>query len=133
LPKATLPNVFKNKKVLVVDDNEVNILIAKRFLGKWGLVIDFAANGEEAIAKIMEHTYDLVFMDIRMPGIDGFDTTRIIRELPGPYYKEVPIIALTASTLHNEHNKFKESGMNGHILKPFNPNEIKEVLNTYLI
>ncbi|MES2417249.1 MAG: PAS domain S-box protein [Bacteroidota bacterium] len=133
IPNATLPSVFINKKVLVVDDNEVNILIAKRFLGKWGLFIDFASNGEEAISKMMDNVYDLVFMDIRMPGIDGFDTTRIIREIPGNYYKEVPIIALTASTLHNEHKKFKESGMNGHILKPFNPNEIKEVLNTYLV
>jgi CheY-like chemotaxis protein len=72
-------------------------------------------------------------MDIRMPGIDGFDATRIIREIPGDYYKTVPIIALTASTLHNENIKFKESGMDGHILKPFNPEEIKEVLAKWLI
>ncbi len=126
------PSLFTDKKVLVVDDNEVNILIAKRFLSKWGLIIDFASNGEEAIHKILANTYDLIFMDIRMPGIDGFDTTKIIRELAGDYFKTVPIIALTASTLHNEHTKFKESGMNGHVLKPFNPNEIKEVLNVYL-
>lgn len=126
------PSLFTDKKVLVVDDNEVNVLIAKRFLSKWGLIIDFASNGEEAIHKILANTYDLIFMDIRMPGIDGFDTTKIIRELAGDYFKTVPIIALTASTLHNEHAKFKESGMNGHVLKPFNPNEIKEVLNVYL-
>ncbi len=126
------PNLYTDKRVLVVDDNEVNILIAKRFLSKWGLTIDFASNGEEAINKIVGNVYDLVFMDIRMPGIDGFDTTKIIRELPGDYYKKLPIIALTASTLHNEHKKFKESGMDGHVLKPFNPNEIKEVLNQFL-
>lgn len=125
------PSLFTNKKILVVDDNEVNILIAKRFLSKWGLIIDFASNGEEAINKIVNNIYDLVFMDIRMPGIDGFEATRIIREIPGDYYKDIPIIALTASTLHNEHMKFKESGMNGHILKPFNPEEIKEVLASY--
>ncbi|MDQ7947742.1 MAG: PAS domain S-box protein [Pedobacter sp.] len=123
-----VPNLFTDKKILVVDDNEVNILIAKRFLSKWGLDIDFAANGEEAINKVVGNTYDLIFMDIRMPGIDGFDTTKIIREIPGNYYANVPIIALTASTLHNENMKFKESGMNGHILKPFNPEEIKGVL-----
>lgn len=131
-PQVAVPNIFINKKVLVVDDNEVNILIAKRFLSKWGLFTDFATNGEEAIHKIVNNVYDLVFMDIRMPGIDGFDTTKIIREIPGDYFKKIPIIALTASTLHNEHKKFKESGMNGHILKPFNPNEIKEVLDQYL-
>ncbi|RZK59111.1 MAG: PAS domain S-box protein [Pedobacter sp.] len=125
------PTVFTGKRILVVDDNEVNILIAKRFLTKWGLVIDFAMNGEEAINKVMNNIYDLIFMDIRMPGIDGFDTTRIIREIEGEYFKSVPIIALTASTLHNENVKFKESGMNGHILKPFNPDEIKEVLTNY--
>ncbi|TKC13087.1 PAS domain S-box protein [Pedobacter polaris] len=130
--KDPLPSLFTGKRVLVVDDNEVNILIAKRFLSKWGLVLDFASNGEEAINKVVNNIYDLVFMDIRMPGIDGFDATKIIRELDGDYYKELPIIALTASTLHNENMKFKESGMNGHILKPFNPEEIKGILATYL-
>ncbi|WP_316786320.1 PAS domain S-box protein [Pedobacter frigiditerrae] len=129
--QASSTTVFTGKKILVVDDNEVNILIAKRFLTKWGLIIDFATNGEEAINKVVNNIYDLIFMDIRMPGIDGFDTTRIIREIQGDYFKTVPIIALTASTLHNENMKFKESGMNGHILKPFNPDEIKEVLTNY--
>lgn len=129
--KTDLPDSFTGKRVLVVDDNDVNILIAKRFLSKWGLDLDFAYNGEEAINKIVNNIYDLVFMDIRMPGIDGFDATRIIREIPGAYFKNLPIIALTASTLHNENMKFKESGMNGHILKPFNPEEIKNVLASY--
>lgn len=131
LAPVQLPSLYTDKRVLVVDDNEVNILIAKRFLSKWGLTIDFATNGEEAINKIVANVYDLVFMDIRMPGIDGFDTTKIIRDLEGDYFKKLPIIALTASTLHNEHKKFKESGMDGHVLKPFNPNEIKEVLNQF--
>ncbi|MEE1946862.1 PAS domain S-box protein [Pedobacter sp. KR3-3] len=129
---AALPSLFTGKRILVVDDNEVNILIAKRFLSKWGLDIDFASNGEEAIRKIMDNVYDLVFMDIRMPGIDGFDTTRIVREIPGAYYKNLPIIALTASTLHNENMKFRDCGMNGHVLKPFNPEEIKQVLHNFL-
>lgn len=128
---ATLPNHFNAKTILVVDDNEVNILIAKRFLSKWGFTIDFASSGEEAIHKITENIYDLVFMDIRMPGIDGFDATKIIREIPGDYFKNLPIIALTASTLHNENMKFKEAGMNGHILKPFDPDEIRALLGTY--
>jgi CheY-like chemotaxis protein len=76
--------------------------------------------------------YDLVFMDIKMPGIDGFETTGIIRDISDPYYKEVPIIALTASTLKNDHYKFMECGMNGHVLKPFNPEEIKQLLSGFL-
>lgn len=131
MAKPVTPNAFAGKKVLVVDDNEVNVLIARRFLSKWGMVVDFATNGEEAINKIVENVYDLVFMDIRMPGIDGFDATRVIREISGDYFKKLPIIALTASIMHNENLKFKESGMNGHVLKPFNPDEIKAVLHRF--
>lgn len=123
---------FLNKRILVVDDNEINILIALRILSKWGLTIDSAINGYEAIDKIASNTYDLVFMDIKMPGIDGFETTGIIRDIKGEYYKNIPIIALTASTLKNDHLKFKECGMNGHVLKPFNPEEMKALLSDLL-
>ncbi|MBB6271505.1 PAS domain S-box-containing protein [Pedobacter cryoconitis] len=125
-------SVFVGKKILVVDDNEINILIAKRILSKWGLEIESAVNGYEAIEKIMTESYDLIFMDIKMAGIDGFETTGIIRDISGAYYKNVPIIALTASTLKNDHYKFKECGMNGHVLKPFNPEEIKRLLSGFL-
>jgi len=125
-------SVFEGKKILVVDDNEINILIAKRILSKWGLDIDSAINGYEAIDKMMTERYHLIFMDIKMPGIDGFETTGIIREINGDYYKNIPIIALTASTLKNDHFKFVECGMNGHVLKPFNPEEIKSLLFGFL-
>ncbi|WP_050784333.1 PAS domain-containing hybrid sensor histidine kinase/response regulator [Pedobacter sp. BAL39] len=124
--------LFTGKRVLIVDDNEINILIAQRILGKWGLELDFALNGQDAIDKVMKACYDLIFMDIRMPGIDGFETTSIIRELEGNYFKDVPIIALTASALHDEHAAYKASGMNGHILKPFKPEEISSVLSAHL-
>lgn len=124
--------LFTGKRVLIVDDNEVNILIAQRILGKWDLELDFALNGQDAIDKVRGSAYDLIFMDIRMPVIDGFETTSIIRELEGSYFKDVPIIALTASALHDEHKAYKSSGMNGHILKPFKPEEISSVLSAYL-
>jgi PAS domain S-box-containing protein len=123
---------FEGKSILVVDDNEINILIANRILSKMGFVITFASNGHEAIEKVMKQKFDLIFMDIKMPGIDGYETTSIIRELDGDYFKTVPIIALTASTLQEEHVKFKASGMDGHVLKPFKPDEIKEVINQQL-
>lgn len=126
------PEAFTGKRILVVDDNEINVLIAKRILGKFGLNIDAAFNGEEAIVKVKDQRYDLVFMDIKMPGMDGFETTRVIRSQPEDYFKIVPIIALTASTLQKEYRKFKESGMNGHILKPFKPEEIRELLSIHL-
>lgn len=123
---------FSGKKILVVDDNEINILIAKRILGKFGLFVDAAFTGEEAIEKVSNHTYDLIFMDIKMPGIDGFETTNRIRSMSGDYFTHIPIIALTASTLQNEYSKFKASGMNGHILKPFNPEDIKAIISSHL-
>jgi len=128
----TQPDMFTDKKILVVDDNEINALIAKRIFGKWGLNLDFASNGEEAIEKVANNFYDLIFMDIKMPGIDGFETTSLIRAMEGAYFKNVPIVALTASTLHDEHNKFNECGMNGHILKPFKPEEMRNILSEYL-
>jgi PAS domain S-box-containing protein len=123
-----LASSFAGKSILVVDDNEINILIANRILSKMGFVLEFASNGHEAIEKVMNKEFDLIFMDIKMPGIDGYETTSIIRELDGDYFKKVPIIALTASTFQDEHIKFKASGMNGHVLKPFKPDEIKEVI-----
>ncbi|MEJ7560390.1 MAG: PAS domain S-box protein [Pedobacter sp.] len=119
---------FAGKSILVVDDNEINILIANRILSKMGFVLEFASSGHEAIEKVMKTQFDLIFMDVKMPGIDGYETTSIIRELDGDYFKKVPIIALTASTLQDDHEKFEASGMNGHVLKPFKPDEIKEVI-----
>lgn len=131
--KVSTPNeAFAGKRVLVVDDNEINTLIAKRIFSKWGLDLDFASDGLEAIRKVKENIYDLIFMDIKMPGIDGFETTTIIREMAGEYFQTVPIVALTASTLADEHHKFIQSGMNGHILKPFKPEEMKTILSEYL-
>lgn len=123
---ATDLTVFLNKRILVVDDNEINIMIIRRILSKWGLAVDSATDGYEAIERVRTGDYDLIFMDIKMPGIDGFETTSLIRtEKKGNH---IPVIALTASTLKNDFYKFEECGMNGHVLKPFNPDEIKVLL-----
>jgi PAS domain S-box-containing protein len=126
-------DAFVGKKVLVVDDNEINILIATRILKKWGVEVNVATNGHEAIDKVMNNTFDLILMDVRMPGIDGYETTSIIRELHGDYYKTVPIYALTASSLHEENSMFEACGMNGHLMKPFNPEDIKKILLATLV
>ncbi|WP_256003394.1 ATP-binding protein [Pedobacter deserti] len=131
-PAAEQAGSYAGCKILVVDDNDVNILIANRILNKWGPEVDSASNGKEAIEKIIAKAYDLIFMDINMPGLDGFDTTSIIREMEGEQFKTVPIIALTASTLEHEYGRFKASGMNGHLLKPFRPADMKAILDSYL-
>ncbi len=125
-------DTFNGKKVLVVDDNEINILIVKRILTNWGLENDVAATGEEAIARVLHNHYDIILMDINMPGLDGFETTSIIRDLEGKYYKEVPVIALTASTQYHDSSKIAASGMNGYLLKPFNQDKVKAILSEFL-
>ncbi|WP_432711916.1 ATP-binding protein [Pedobacter sp.] len=126
------PEVFKAKRILVVDDNDINVLIAKRMLNKWGLLTEVANNGREAIDKVRNGAFDLVFMDVRMPDMDGFEATRIIRSLEGDYFKTLPIIALTASTMADEHESFENSGMSGHLLKPLSPPLLKQILVDYL-
>ena len=127
-----IPEVFSNKRILVVDDNEINVLIAKRILNKWGLVIEMANSGIEAIAKVKNGLFDLVFMDVKMPDMDGFEACSLIRKLEGDYFKTLPIIALTASSLADEAVKYKESGMNGHLLKPLNPPDFKRLILEFL-
>jgi PAS domain S-box-containing protein len=127
-----VPAAFRDKRILVVDDNDINVLIAKRMLNKWGLETETASCGHAAIEKVQNGLFDLVFMDLRMPDMDGFEATRIIRDMEGDYYKTLPIIALTASAIADEHIRFKESGMNSHLMKPLNPNEFKRLLLEYL-
>jgi PAS domain S-box-containing protein len=126
------PASFTGKRILVVDDNEVNILIANRILTKMGLEFESALSGNEALEKVKQKNFDLIFMDIKMPGLDGFETTTIIRDMEGDYYQSVPIIALTASALQDENVRFKASGMNGHILKPFKPIEIQDIISAHI-
>ena len=86
-------------KILIVDDNAVNLQVAKGLMEPYEMKTECASSGQEAIDKIKINKYDLVFMDHMMPVMDGVDATKIIRNLDGEYYKEVPIVALTANAL----------------------------------
>ncbi len=104
-------------KVLIVDDNTVNLTVAEGLLEPLGMEIDTALGGKEAIEKISETSYDLILMDHMMPEIDGVETTRIIRRFHKEY-DNVPIIALTANAVGGVKNMFLEEGMNDFIAKP---------------
>ena len=127
------PLAFKGKRILVVDDNEINVLIAKRILSKWGLAVEVAGSGMEALGKVKNGAYDLVFMDVKMPDMDGFETTAHIRNLEGDYFKTLPIIALTGSSLSDEFTRYKDSGMSGHLMKPLNPGAFKQLLLDFFV
>lgn len=119
-------------KVLLVEDNEINTIVASKFMRRWDLDIDYAADGIEALEKVTENEYDLVLMDLQMPRMDGYAASRAIRDLPGKRFKELPIIALTASVLAEINRKVLDAGMNDYISKPFNPTELYTKIAQYL-
>ncbi|MEO9871832.1 ATP-binding protein [Ekhidna sp.] len=115
--------------ILLVEDNQANQEIAKGFLSRWGIKVDVANNGEEAVKKITSMNYDLVLMDVRMPVMDGYEATKCIRSMDDSYFKKVPIIALTASTLVESRIRMESCGMTEIVSKPFDPNELFEKVN----
>jgi PAS domain S-box-containing protein len=120
-----------NINVLVVDDNQINRLLINKILTKWGATIDFAENGLQAVNKIETNKYDVVLMDIHMPEMGGLEATQIIRNKPEPYFKQLPIIALTASMLNSQMGDIGNAGMNDYILKPFEPKILYDKLSRY--
>ncbi|ETZ22421.1 PAS domain-containing hybrid sensor histidine kinase/response regulator [Pedobacter sp. V48] len=117
-------------KVLLVEDNEINIMVASKFMQKWDLEIDYAATGIEAVEKVKANEYHLVLMDLQMPEMDGYTASQIIRNIPGK--TQLPIVALTASVLAEINEKVLDSGMNDHVSKPFNPMELYSKIIQYL-
>lgn len=112
--------------VLLVEDNIANQEIARGFLNRWGVKVDLANHGKEALQKIKSKAYDLMLIDVRMPVMDGYEATRRIRAMKGDYFKNLPIIALTASTLTESRSKMEDCGMNEIVSKPFDPPDLFE-------
>ena len=107
---------LKNKKILFVDDDSVNIMLGKKILGKFQCRFDIAKNGKEAIAKLDTKTYDLILLDIRMPDISGIDVAKYLREVKKN--KDCKIIAITAVALKDDIRKYHEAGINDFLIKP---------------
>ena len=125
------PQNLNGAKVLMVEDNEMNQLVASQFLHKWNAQIDYADNGEIAISMVQQKNYDIVLMDLEMPVMDGYQTTKIIRKLGGAY-KYLPIIALTASAMSEVKDLVIEAGMNDYVAKPFAPQDLYNKLSKNL-
>jgi len=130
--KVVLPPFESKKKILVAEDNETNQEVVKNFLGQWNIDVDLASNGEIAVEKIKEDEYDLVLMDLHMPGLDGYGATKTIREGLNNGKNTVPIIAMTAAALQDESEKCYASGMNGYITKPLDKKILYQKLQEYL-
>ena len=118
-------------KLLVVDDNPINQKVAVKMLEKLGYRVDVAGNGNEALAALTRHRYNLVFMDCQMPELDGFKTTRMIRshEQPGT---RLPIIAMTANAMQGDREHCLSSGMDDFVSKPVKSQDLSKVLTQWL-
>lgn len=114
-----LPVNTRVVKILLVEDNKVNLFITEAMLQDWGFTVDVAGNGLEAVALCEKNDYDVVLMDIQMPEMNGLEATRVIRRIPDRKKSAVPIIAITANTSRVAHRQFLTEGMNDWIVKPF--------------
>lgn len=124
--------VAPEAKVLIVDDNAVNLKVAAGLMKPYNMKIYTAPSGQDAIDSMQVQEYDMVFMDHMMPEMDGVEATQIIRELPGEYYKRVPIIALTANAVSGAREMFLGSGFNDFLAKPIEVSVLDRVLRNWL-
>ena len=122
-------------RLLLVEDNEINAEIASLILSEYGIEVERAENGQIGLEQVRRHPqghYDAVLMDIQMPVMNGYEATTKIRALDGAYYKSLPIIAMSANAYDEDVKDCLKAGMNAHIAKPFNPDDLIRLLNKYL-
>ena len=137
--EQTLPaakaSAFTGKKLLVVEDNELNLEIASTLLKEAGFEVDTAENGKIAVEKVEAASadrYDLILTDIQMPEMDGYEATRRIRALPDAKKAALPIVAMTANAFEDDRKNALHAGMNGHIAKPLDIQKLFQVLSELL-
>jgi len=132
-PNKRLENKSLSGLVLLVEDNRINQQVAEEVLKSFGLSVDIAVNGLEAVNKVLQSSmaYNVVLMDIQMPEMDGIQATKEIRK--NPQFKDLPIIAMTAHAMIGDKEKSLHAGMNEHITKPINPEELYKVLAHWLV
>lgn len=128
-PKLLPVNDLGRLKILLLEDNRLNQKLAQNVIEGFGFEIDIAENGDQGIKLLSENQYDLVLMDLQMPVRDGYQTTRYIRS---ELKNEIPIIAMTAHSLADEHHRCLNAGMDGYVPKPFKQHELLEAIKQAL-
>ncbi|MDE6607288.1 MAG: response regulator [Lachnospiraceae bacterium] len=118
-------------KILVVDDTKINLKVATGLLKTLEIKADTASSGQECLEKVKENRYDIIFMDHMMPEMDGIEATKRIREIEGKYYKNVPVIALTANAVNGAKEMFMASGFQDFVSKPIDMDELCNCIKTY--
>ncbi len=125
-----MTNALVEVKVLIVEDNEVNQILLKKFAQIWGAQIAFAENGLEATQVVEEYDPDIILMDLQMPIMDGYAASKIIRSIL--QFSTTPILAVTASVLLDVHSKITEAGMTDYVCKPFKPEDLLQKIKQLL-
>ncbi|MCI9390322.1 MAG: response regulator [Lachnospiraceae bacterium] len=126
---------YGDKRILLVEDNELNMEIAEELIGMTGVQIETACDGQVALQMVRDHPcgyYDLIFMDIQMPVMDGYEATRQIRKLDREDARTIPIYAMSANAFAEDVENSIRSGMNGHIAKPIDMDPIEKVMQKHL-
>ena len=124
--------VYDGCRILLVEDNEINQEISRTILSDLGAEVDIAENGEAGLNAFLQKDYSLIFMDVRMPVMDGLEATRRIRASDKPDAAKVPIIAMTANAMQEDRDATKAAGMDDHLAKPIEVRELKKVLFRWL-
>ncbi|MDY4193528.1 MAG: response regulator, partial [Bariatricus sp.] len=136
MPLVDLKNMdLAGRRALLVEDNELNAEIAAEILGITGLAIEHVSDGTEAVdrmASCEDGYYDIIFMDIQMPRMNGYDATRAIRAMDRNYCRQVPIVAMTANAFAEDVQAAKTVGMNEHIAKPLDLKSLARTLDRWL-
>jgi CheY-like chemotaxis protein len=127
--KASLPE--RSFTFLLVEDNPVNQMLANALLTRMGGTGDLAVNGQEAVEAAQNKSYDIIFMDIQMPVMNGLVATQSIRNNPG-LNRHTPVIALTANAMQPDKEKFLQAGMNALLTKPFTKAGLQDIITAYL-
>jgi CheY-like chemotaxis protein len=126
---------YKDKKILVAEDNDLNREIAKEIIEMAGVKVDTACNGKEAVEMLKNSdagTYDIIFMDIQMPLMNGYEAAAAIRNLDDNVKAATPIIAMTANAFAEDVILAKNAGMNEHMAKPIDINKLNDILKKWL-
>jgi signal transduction histidine kinase/DNA-binding response OmpR family regulator len=131
-PPPLEPAIQVGLRILVAEDNLVNQKLAMRLLEKRGHAVSLAANGIEVLTLLKEQNFDLILMDIQMPGMDGVEATRNIRALEETSGLHVPIYAVTANAMKGDRENYMAKGMDGYVAKPIRPGALDEVLSEFL-
>lgn len=132
IASLNMEKALSGKKGLIVDDSESNQFIAKGFLEHWNVSSATVGSGMEAMAFVKKEKYDFVLLDLRMPGMSGYEVAAAIREIEGDYFQNLPIIALSGSNSGDKADEIHKFGMNAFVTKPFDPDVLLSTITSHL-